>query len=208
MTETTSWHFFPDFYTKLLTTDHGTQVRNERGCRPRGTYTRGTPGQLELMIVFQNPGTPVPEVEWNLESDQPAIRDLSKRLWDLSGSVWSGEYYSRTYAIARKEMAYLLNCTETDVIKRVIFTNVVRSTPPQNITFSEDTLRIGSDLLAEEIKLWNPRRVIAYGRVAAKVMNQHNIRVNAEIPHPAALGKWLNSRVRCNYLDTIRHLLA
>ena len=208
MPESSSWNFFPEFYTKLLDIDHGAQVRNERGCRPRGTYTTGAPGQLDLMIVFQNPGNPVSEVEWNLERDQPDIRQLSKILWDFSGSVWSGAHYSRTYVVARKEMAYLLDCKEADVIERVIFTNLVRSTPAQNLNFSKDTLRIGSDLLAEEIKLWKPKRVVAYGNVAARAMNRHNVNFDAEIPHPAALGKWLNSQVRRDYIDTIRHSRA
>lgn len=203
-----SWSYFPEFYTKLLTADHGSEVKNVRGCRPRGTFTKGEPGKLDLMLVLQNPGDPVPDVEWNLESDNPSASCLSQRLWQFSGDVWAGKYYSRTYAVAKKEAADLLGCSEAHTIERLIYTNAIRSSLVSTQPFSPKLLATAGSWLAEEIALWQPKNVIAYGNIAAKALRSAGIESFIDLPHPSARGIWLNAEIRRKRLDIVQQRLC
>jgi hypothetical protein len=197
---------FPEFYTRIIEGDHGLRTINQPGNRPRGTFTRAQPSEVKLMVVLRNPGQPNP-VELSIESGAKG-RQLAEIIWNYCGEVWEGKYYSKTLSIARQEVCSLLGIKEAECTRRAMFTNLVRCTTHRNSPPSAEAVRIGSDWLREEIELWQPNLVIAYGNDVAMGMQRHGIRYDAQLPHPAALGEWLRPGRREGRITEVRKELA
>jgi hypothetical protein len=191
---------FPDFYRRIVEGDHGDDVRNEPGCRPRGSFTRAAPGSLTLMVVLQNPGEPLHPEEMELES-APDTDTLAARLWAFSGRVWDEAAGSRTLSIARREISSLLDVPEADCSAHAMFTNVVRCTGRNP---GAATIARGVAWLLEEIALWSPRLVLAYGDVPCRALRRHGIHFDLHLPHPAARGDWLRPGRRESSLAQVR----
>ena len=99
---------FHDFYTELFQGNHGTNVRNEPGCRPRGAFTRAKPGSLKCLFVLQNPYDPLPEEKSYEGGAIP--KQIVEKLWRLTGDILEGRKpRSPTLQIACIEACRLLN---------------------------------------------------------------------------------------------------
>jgi hypothetical protein len=198
--------FFEDFYTGIINGFHGNDVQNRVGSRPRGAFTKGKPGELYLMIVLQNPGESL-EIEYDIELGCRDSKELAKKLWYLCGEVFDGIYYSKTLSIARREMAFILDCSPEQVLDYVMFTNLVRCTPIKGSTPSAKTFEIGLRYLEQEISLWKPRYIITYGKYAYRMLEKAGLNVSYSLPHPAALGKWLKANNRIIELREAKRIL-
>lgn len=197
---------FPEFYTRIVEGEHGRQTINQPGNRPRGTFTRAQPRGVKLMVVLRNPGQPNP-IELSMERGAKG-RELAVIIWNYCGEVWEGKYYSKTLSVARQEVCSLLGMKEAECTRQAMFTNLVRCTTHKNSPPSADAIQVGANWLREEIRLWQPNFVIAYGTDVAAGMERHGIHFDAQLPHPAALGAWLKPGVRDARIAEVRKELA
>jgi len=180
---------FPDFYMRIVEGYHGSNVHNEPGNRPRGTFTRSKPGEVKIMAVLLNPGQPN-ACELHLESGLKG-QELARELWFYSGNVWDGQPYSKTLSVLRRDASLLLGLPENECSRKFMFTNLVRCTTTGNRPPDREAVQIGINWLREEIALWRPQFIIAYHNNVAKALADSNIRYDAQLPAPAALGEWL-----------------
>ena len=195
-----------DFYTRVVESWHGADVDNHRGNRPRGTFTEGQPGEVRLLAVLLNPGQPR-KTEMDRQGDARSAR-LAEILWDFSGEVLNGGHHSRTLSILRKDVSFLLGMPFAECGRTFMFTNLVRCTTAGNRQPSQPTIAIGARWLREEIALWRPEKVVAYGNVVRDGMQAHDLRFDAVLPHPAALGEWTKAGRRQEKLEEVRRQLG
>jgi hypothetical protein len=90
----------------------------------------------------------------------------------------------------------------------VLFTNLVRCTTKSGQHLDEESVRIGVELLGEEIQLWRPQYIIAYGNFARDAMRKYGITFDDDLPHPAARGAWLDSSRRSARIQEVRERLS
>ncbi|MFC5082140.1 uracil-DNA glycosylase family protein [Microvirga arabica] len=202
---------FHDFYTEILEGYHGAKVRNEPGCRPRGTFTRAKPGSLKWMFVLQNPGDPVAK-EKSLEAGATP-RQLVERLWMLSGEILERDSpFSDTLSTARIEACRLSRLSPLELTRHAIFTNLVRCTTFKKVGQNAEkpnaeAIELGANWLKREIAFWQPQIIIAYGSVARDGMTKYNIPFDDDLPHPTAQGKWLNQNLRRLRIEEVHERL-
>jgi hypothetical protein len=84
----------------------------------------------------------------------------------------------------------------------------VRCTVKAGHHLNDEAIRIGLRLLQEEVELWRPRYVIACGSIARDAMRKSGIRLDDDLPHPAARGVWLDSNRRLARIQDVRSHLA
>ena len=185
---------FPEFYARVADLYHGANVENRPSSRPRGTFTDGQPGAIRLMAVLLNPGQPH-FLEAELQGEATGI-DLARIVWKSSGSFLKHDRSSPTLVTLRKDVSQLLGRPFADCCAEFMFTNLVRCTTKGNDEPDAEAIEIGAGLLREEIALWKPGRVIAYGKTVVSCMTSQGIRFDAALPHPAAQGKWLTPGMR------------
>ncbi|ANY78904.1 hypothetical protein BB934_12350 [Microvirga ossetica] len=157
------------------------------------------------MAVLLNPGQPNADelrIEGKLEG-----QELAKALWHYSGTVWDGQYYSKTLSVLRRDASLLLDLPEDDCAKQFMFTNLVRCTTTGNRPPGAEAIQIGVNWLKEEIELWKPKYVIAYHTKVEKAFRDNRIRFDTQLPHPAALGEWLVPGRRQIRIDEVRRQL-
>ncbi len=197
---------FIDFYTRLVNGYHGANVNNHQGDRPRGAFTEGQPGQIRLMAVLLNPGQPLKsEADWQGAATGAQLAEI---VWNSSGQVFKGEHYSRTLTIMRRDVSQLLGRPFDQCTRAFMFTNLVRCTTANNRRPDAEAIAIGAKWLREEIGLWRPHKVIAYGNEVAKSMTTYGVPFDAMVPHPAALGDWTIAGRRQQRLDEVRRQLG
>lgn len=194
-----------EFYSRLVAADHGPNVINRPGFRPRGSYTRATPGNVGLLVVLQNPGQPL-EIEKGQQAQQEG-EALARTVWNMTGAVLDGCYASTTFSKMRRELAELLGIPEARVYDKVMVTNLVRCTTINNKKPDHNSVVIGIGWLRDEIELWRPRRVMAYGKWVYDHLRKYEVQCEAYMPHPAALGKWLKPEVRRAAIEEARKKL-
>ncbi len=197
---------FSEFYARVINLHHGANVENRLGSRPRGAFTDGQPGAIRLLAVLLNPGQPH-FLEAELQGEATGI-ELARIMWKSSGSFLKNERHSPTLVTLRKDVSQLFGRPFADCCADFMFTNLVRCTTKGDKEPDAEASEIGAGLLCEEIALWKPDRVIAYGRRVASCMTAHGIRFDAELPHPAAQGKWLTQGVREARVAEVRKVLG
>lgn len=158
------------------------------------------------MFVLQNPGNPIPGVEEQLE-DGVTFSELAARLWHLTGAVLQGRYYSQTLSTALQEASQLVGLPPQRCTEQVMFTNLVRCTTKPGRMLDDEAIRIGTAWLREEIELWQPEVVVAYGSVARDGMRRNGIHFDVALPHPAARGSWSNRTQRNAWIAEARQHL-
>lgn len=177
---------FVDFYARLVDGDHG--VERGLGAMPRGFYTEGQPGHIRLMAVLLNPAQPhADEVD---KQEGVTGAQLAQRVWDASGHHLKvkSDHRAPTLDNLRSDVEQLFGRPIEQCLDVFMFTNLVRITTVGNQPPDSKTVKIGAGWLREEIALWRPDKVLAYGNDAALGMLSHGIRVDAMLPHPAARG--------------------
>ena len=180
---------FVDFYARLVDGFHGANVENRPGFRPRGFFSEGQPGAIRLMVVLLNPGQPSPN-EAAVLGDATGAQ-LARQVWEMSGRHLKGEHPSPTLRAMRQDIEKLFGRPFDECGELFMYTNLVRCTMAGNSPPNAEAIRIGANWLREEIVLWRPEKVVAYGNRVALGMLSHGIRVDALLPHPAAVGAWL-----------------
>jgi hypothetical protein len=158
------------------------------------------------MAVLLNPGQPRRD-EADRQRGATGVQ-LAEVTWDFSGEVLNGAHHSRTLSILRKDVSYLLGLPFAECGRTFMFTNLVRCTTAGNRKPSWPTITIGADWLREEIALWRPEKVIAYGNVVQEGMRAHGMHFDAVLPHPAALGEWTRPGRRQSKLEEVRQQLG
>nr|WP_165359673.1 uracil-DNA glycosylase family protein [Lichenibacterium minor] len=180
---------FVDFYARMVAGHHGAQPDSYPGSVPRGFFTAGQPGAIRLMLVLLNPGQPAPH-EAAVFKDATGAQ-LARIVWEMSGQHLNGGHPSPTLRTMRRDIAQLFGRPLDQCGGLFMFTNLVRVTTAGNSVPDAKVVRIGADWLREEIALWRPEKVLAYGKEVAFGMLSHGVRVDALLPHPAAVGNWL-----------------
>ena len=182
------------FYTRLVEANHGPDVINETGSRPRGSYTRAMPGDVKIMVILQNPGKPEPIEEVKQRGKSGA--QLAKTIWDMTGDVLDGLYYSKTFSKMREELALLLTIKEEGVYDNVLVCNLIRCSTKNNAQPTPRSVSIAIPWLKEKIALWKPHKIITYSNWVKKNLEIHSVTYDSWLPHPAARGNWMKQNVR------------
>jgi hypothetical protein len=146
------------------------------------------------MAVLLNPGQPH-FLEAELQGETTGI-ELARIAWRTSGAFLKHDRSSPTLGTLRKDVSQLFERPFADCCAEFMFTNLVRCTTKGDKEPDNEAIEIGVGFLREEITLWRPDKVIAYGNRVASCMTAHGIRFDAALPHPAAQGKWLTRGVR------------
>lgn len=196
---------FVDFYARLVDSSHGANIASYPGSIPRGFFTGGRPGAIRLMVVLLNPGQPAPHEVASFKGATGA--ELALRVWEMSGKHLEGGHPSPTLRTMGRDIEWLFGRPLAACGELFMFTNLVRCTTVENRVPDAEAIKIGADWLREEIALWRPEKVLAYGKEVAVGMLSHGIKVDALLPHPAAVGRWLTpGRREAQVAEIRKHL--
>lgn len=151
----------------------GILVDQALGFIPRGFYSEGVPGQIEIMAVAQNPGTGAGNdfIEtWETRRyEGKSLRAQARITMDLQRRVFRRErlWPSDFQMILQEQLARVLNVAPQEVWKKVVLTQAVKCSTPHNTVAALHVRRICSKThLIKEIEFWKPRLVVAVGRRA------------------------------------------
>ncbi len=197
---------FVDFYARMVDGHHGAPPDSYPGSVPRGFFTDGRPSAIRLMMVLLNPGQPAPHEAAAFKGATGA--QLASKVWEMSGQHFKGGHPSPTLKTMGRDVEGLFGRPLVECGELFMFTNLVRVTTAGNSVPDAKVVKIGADWLREEIALWRPEKVLACGKEVAFGMLSHGIRVDALLPHPAAIGKWLTSGRREAQVAEIRKYLG
>jgi hypothetical protein len=145
----------------------------DNGWIPRGSTTRATPGNVDLMWILINPGSPLPTIEHNLYSEKEGAK-LADAAWALTERVLEGkEAASPTLSETLTDAATVLKCEPLEVLDRCMVTNIVRCSTPVGwgsafeglsgvIATKRQIIRTCYQKhLMREIGYWKPRAIVA-----------------------------------------------
>ncbi len=173
------------------TREDGSKISIEdKGWIPRGTTTRATLGNLDLMWILINPGNPQKELEHNFYSGK-AGAELADAAWAFTERVLEGkEANSLTLRTTYQDITRVRFGDGDDpkkALDRCMVTNVVRcSTPPawgeafKGLKGETAVRRQVVDTcfenhLRREIEYWKPKTIIAVGEPVGEVLGRINL---------------------------------
>ena len=159
-------------------------VRDAESNIPRGFFTLAAPGDpIDLMLVAQNPGQPM-GIEERRYAGLSAAAAAQSHV-DFVRECFRGRgktFHKRLLAW----MQDLLGVDSADaVFRRVVYTNLVKCTTPNNNAPSGALFRqCYTQNFQREIRFWNPRRVVGLGSKTCDALRQ--LRVDClPLPHPS-----------------------
>ncbi len=164
---------FIDFYARMVDGHHGARPDRYPGSVPRGFFTEGWPGATRLMLVLLNPGRPAPHEAAEFEGSPGA--QLASKVWEISGQHFKGGHRSPSLRTMGRDVEWLFGRPLAECAKLFMFTNLVRFTTVGNSVPDAEAVRIGADWLREQIALWRPEKVLAYGKEVAVGMLSHGM---------------------------------
>ena len=151
---------------------------------PRGFYTRASVGDaIDLMLIAINPGQPM-KSEINIYASLTPMQQVKRHL-NFASKAFKAPYGKTFHKRLVKWISDILNIGEEVVFNRVVYTNLVKCTTPNNKTPQKHTARICyRHHLSKEIRIWNPRMIVALGEAADKYLCCLGIEHHF-LPHPS-----------------------
>ena len=163
------------------------------------------------MVVLANPGTPQ-EVEDEHYGGKTAA-DVAAASWRFTEAVLErrarprlGAGRSVTHDVLMRHLAEdVFDCAIDQVLDRVVVTNAVKCSTPENLGAYPADLRLEISRrctamhLEPEVAYWRPPLVVACGRATREVLatcgifSQLSIEI-IETHHPSALGRYIAER--------------
>ena len=209
----------PPYFLQLVTCPKACSIVCRRETRhangaiylPRGSYSEGVPGEVRLLVVLANPGTPLPEEGPRFDGLKGP--DLATACWKLTGEVLHGTFYSKSFDVMRNELAHVLGVPTKDVYRHVVLANVVHCSTPETITsYRAAEIRPVVDECVErhlqvEIDYWRPEQIVAYSAFARRHMDRLGVHYDASIDHPAMRGDNLKTEVRAEKVARLKETL-
>ncbi len=183
---------------------------------PRGTTSRATPGDVKLMIVATNPGSPQEREDRQYRGKLGEA--LADAAWQFTAATLEGNTaFSLTLDPLLAEASFLLDCPESEVLDQCVFTNHVRCSTPQSFSAYNkgEILRQRNQIsqncitkhLVREIEYWSPDRVAVFSATARDAMRTAGVNFHGYIAHPTALGKNRNREYRQQKLAELKNVL-